>query len=336
MRTGERQLEILVADIGGTNARLAIASANKDQSIGLADERHYSVDDFDNFDQCLAEYRGSRTGKLPARALFAVAAPTEPDEIIFTNSPWRFSQSTIERKFSFRHVSCINDFEAVAHAAAMANSDQLQPILEPLERIQKDQDSGVTMVLGPGTGLGVSYIVGKQTGYHIQKTEAAHIGFSPSDEVEDLLHINLRRKFGRVSAERLTSGNGLNQIYSLLAERITGQHQEFSDKDVWNKCLSCENDLAVAAMNRYCRIFGAVAGDLALAQGASRVILAGGITKKLSTFLRDGNFQSGFIEKGRFKNMMQNIQLEVLAIEQPGLTGAALRFFSDRDLVRTT
>lgn len=329
-------MEILVADIGGTNARLAIASADKNQSIGLAWERHYSVADFDGFDQCLTEYRGSLTGKLPASALFAVAAPTEQDEIAFTNSPWRFSKSAIEREFSFQHVGCINDFEAVAHAAAMANSDQLQPILKPLERPQKDQDSGVTAVLGPGTGLGVSYIVRNRAGYHIQKTEAAHIGFSPSDEVEDLLHIHLRRKFGRVSAERLTSGNGLNQIYSFLAERITGQHQDISDQDVWNKCLSYENDLAVEAMNRYCRIFGAVAGDLALAQGASRVILAGGITKKLSTFLRDRNFQSGFIEKGRFKNMMQNIQLEVLAVEQPGLNGAALRFFSDKDLIRTT
>ena len=136
----------------------------------------------------------------------------------------------------------------------------------------------------------------------------------------------LRRRYRRVSVERIVSGPGLANIYEALAA-IEGRSVEtMDDKALWAAALSGEDGLAAAALDRFCMVLGSVAGDIALAQGAKAVIIAGGLGQRLVDVLPRSGFASRFTAKGRFELMMAAIPVKVITHPQPGLFGAAAAF----------
>lgn len=311
---------ILVSDIGGTNARFAIAHPSANQDFRLTNAKQYSVEQFESFDNCLQEYRSMCGDAFPNRAVFAVAAPTGQEEVVFTNSKWHFRISAIKAKFGFDGLQCINDFVAVAHMVAHAGEAELQ--LVHGQRLSGNRE--VTTVIGPGTGLGVSYITPLQDDYLVQETEASHIGFSPVDDFEAQLHAQLKNKYGRVSTERLGCGAGLGEFYRLLAGPQDVNQQSTSDAKIWQLCLSGEDAIATDALHKYCNCLGSIAGDLVLAQGSSRLAMVGSLAGKLANIIPQTDFIARFHAKGRFSSLLTDIPIELLDVENPGLKGAVL------------
>jgi glucokinase len=137
---------------------------------------------------------------------------------------------------------------------------------------------------------------------------------------------HLRKNFRRVSVERLISGRGLMNIYESLAA-IEGRPLAIGDdKALWAAALSGRDSLAAAALDRFCLCFGAVAGDLALAQGAGAVVIGGGVGLRLADHLPRSGFSSRFIAKGRFERRMADLPVKLITHPQPGLFGAAAAF----------
>jgi glucokinase len=136
----------------------------------------------------------------------------------------------------------------------------------------------------------------------------------------------LRQRHRRVSVERIVSGPGLVNIHEALAAIEGRSVQAMDDKALWAAALSGEDDLAAASLNRFCMALGSVAGDIALAQGAKAVIIAGGIGQRLADVLPRSEFASRFTAKGRFEPMMAAIPVKVITHPQPGLFGAAAAF----------
>ena len=93
--------------------------------------------------------------------------------------------------------------------------------------------------------------------------------------------------------------------------------------------LAGEDDLAAAALDRLCRALGAVAGDIALAQGAEAVVIAGGLGLRLAGRLPGSGFRDGFVAKGRFERRMAGIPVRIVTHGQPGLFGAAAAFAAE-------
>ena len=156
--------------------------------------------------------------------------------------------------------------------------------------------------------------------------EGGHIDYAPLDGIEDAILARLRKRFRRVSVERVVSGPGLANIYEGLAA-IEGRSVHVGDdKALWTTALAGKDSLAVAALDRFCMTLGSVAGDIALAQGASAVVIAGGLGLRLIEVLPRSGFASRFTAKGRFERMMSSIPVKGITYPHPGLFGAAAAF----------
>ncbi len=187
-------------------------------------------------------------------------------------------------------------------------------------------ETGVTTVVGPGTGLGVAQLLKTADGYHAIETEGGHVDFAPLDSLEDRILAYLRRSFRRVSVERIAAGSGLVNLYNALAS-IEGQAVKHpDDKAIWAAALEESDPLAIAALDRFFLTLGAVAGDLALAHGSNAVVIAGGLGYRLRDRFKASGFADRFIAKGRFERRMEGIPVKLVNHPQPGLYGAAAAF----------
>jgi glucokinase len=145
---------------------------------------------------------------------------------------------------------------------------------------------GTLSIVGPGTGLGVAHIWRSGTGeYRVQATEGGHVDFAPIDSIEDAILARLRQRHRRVSAERVICGPAIVDIYEALATMEGRAIQPLDDRTLWALGTSGEDSLAAAAVDRFCLSLGSFAGDIALAQGASGVVIAGGLGLRIKDTL---------------------------------------------------
>ena len=165
-------------------------------------------------------------------------------------------------------------------------------------------DAGVTTVCGPGTGLGVAQVFKARDGYHVLPTEGGHIDYAPLDSIEDAIVKRLRKTFTRVSTERVVSGPAIVAIYETLADLEGRAVPSRDDRTIWTEALDGSDSIALAALDRFCLALGAVAGDLALAQGAKAVVIAGGLGLRIKDRLLRSGFDQRFVAKGRFQSLM--------------------------------
>jgi glucokinase len=245
------------------------------------------------------------------------------DVLKLTNNPWIVRPAQLGERLGVDRVTLINDFGAVAHAVVNVEPAHLRHLCGPDLPLPEE---GVITILGPGTGLGVAHVLRRQDRNHVIECEGGHIDYAPLDSIEDAMLARLRQRHRRVSVERIVSGPGLVNIHEALAAIEGRSVQAMDDKALWAAALSGEDDLAAASLNRFCMALGSVAGDIALAQGAKAVIIAGGLGKRLADVLPRSGFASRFTAKGRFEPMMAAIPVKVITHPQPGLFGAAAAF----------
>ncbi|MBB4197036.1 glucokinase [Rhodoblastus sphagnicola] len=317
---GSNEEIIAVADIGGTNARFALARVGRDASPELGQPVVLRTADFPDLASAFAAFIGGLDGARPKRGSFALACPIRGETLKFTNNPWTLRPATLAADLGLDEVRLLNDFGAVAHAAAKADLSNFTHICGPNRPPPR---AGVISILGPGTGLGVVQLIRDGAAYRVVETEGGHIDFAPHDAFEDGLLARLREKFGRVSVERVLSGPGLAEILLALPGAPA---QRPADPALWAAAISGADALARAALQKFCLCLGAVAGDLALVHGAEAVILAGGLAPRIASMLTALGFADRFRAKGRYREMMTNIPVWMIAHPQPGLFGAAAAF----------
>lgn len=316
-------MEIVTADIGGTHARFAIANVDGAHVTALSSELVLKTAQYASL-QSAWETFGAHVGRpLPRTAGIAVACPVQGDLLKFTNSPWIIRVSSLKQQIGLDDLTLINDFAAVGHAVANLGDEHFRHLCGPKVALPAD---GVISVVGPGTGLGVSQVVRHRWGYDVISTEGGHISFAPFDRLEDQILAHLRQRYLRVSAERIISGPGLANLYAALAAIEHRPANVTDDKSLWEAALDGSDTLATAALERFCLCLGACAGDIALAQGASAVVIAGGLGLRIANLLVGSGFAQRFVAKGRFESMMASMPVKLIAHTQPGLVGAAAAF----------
>lgn len=318
--------DVVAVDIGGTHARFALATVSDGQVQSLAEPVTLKTAEHASF-QTAWEAFGAHVGQpLPPAAAIAFAGPVGGDVLQLTNSHWTIRPSLIPERLHVDRFTLVNDFGAVGHAVAQASPDHFRHICGP---DMPFPETGITTVVGPGTGLGVAYVVRALANYQVCATEGGHLDFAPLDAFEDGLLETLRKRYRRVSVERVVSGPGLRGIYEAFA-RIEGRTMDGDDdKALWTAALDGSDSLAVAALDRFCMSLGSVAGDLALAQGANAVVVAGGLGARIADHLPQSGFAQRFAAKGRFETMMAAIPVKLITLDQPGLFGAAAAFATE-------
>lgn len=320
-------MQLVTVDIGGTHARFALATVAADGSIELGEPATLHTRDHASFQTAWEDFARIQGGSLPDAVAIAVAGPVGGEVIRFTNNPWIIRPALIPEKLGASRYTVVNDFGAVGHAVARAEDEHFVHLTGPETRLPA---SGTISIVGPGTGLGVAHVWRDGQGaYRVQPTEGGHIDFAPLDTIEDAILARLRHRYRRVSVERVVSGPGLVDIYEALAGMEGRAIQPTDDKSLWQLGLSGEDSLAAAAVDRFCLSLGAVAGDIALAQGASGVVIAGGLGLRIrDTLLRSG-FAERFRAKGRFSELMAALPVKLITHPQPGLYGAAAAFAAE-------
>ena len=315
--------QVVAVDIGGTHARFAIAEVTGGKVLTLGQATTLQTADHASFQTAWEDFGRSVAAPLPRAAAIAIAGPAQGDVIRFTNNPWIIRPALISEKLGVdRHV-LINDFAAVGHAVATADASAFDHLCGPDQPLP---DTGTISIIGPGTGLGVAHLWREGGVYRVQPTEGGHIDFAPLDSIEDAILARLRRRHRRVSVERIVSGPGIVDIYEALAGIEGRAIAPLDDRTIWTRAMAGEDSLAAAAADRFCLSLGSVAGDIALAQGASGVVIAGGLGQRIRDTLVRSGFPERFCAKGRFEAYMAAIPVKLITLDQPGLYGAAAAF----------
>lgn len=315
---------LVTVDIGGTHARFAMAAIAADGAIAMDEPATLHTRDHASFQTAWEHFADMQGGPLPAAVAIAIAGPVGGEVIRFTNNPWVIRPALIPEKLGADRYTVINDFGAVGHAVARAQGDHFVHLSGPEIPLPR---SGTISVVGPGTGLGVAHVWRGGAGdYRVQATEGGHIDYAPLDTIEDAILARLRQRYRRVSAERVVSGPGLVDIYEALAQLEGRAIQPLDDRTLWQLGTSGEDSLAAAAVDRFCLSLGSFAGDVALAQGGTGVVIAGGLGLRIRDTLLQSGFANRFAAKGRFAELMGRIPVKLITHPQPGLFGAAAAF----------
>ena len=313
---------LLIADIGGTNARFALADPQA--QLPLIDEsvREFAVAEFPSLADAARHYL-EQAGAQAQRGVFAVAGRVDGDEARITNHPWVISRSRTREMLGFDDVHLLNDFAAQAMAISLYRAEDLVQIGGTGWTPGAPHESRTYAVLGPGTGLGVGGLVVRDGRCYPLETEGGHVSFPPGTPEEIRVLEILSAQFGRVSNERLICGPGLVNIHRALCEMAGVDPGLLEPKDITARAAAGDA-LGMRAVDVFCAVVGAIAGDLVLTLGAwDGVFLTGGLVPKMLDSLRHSGFRQRFEYKGRFSPNMARVPSLAVMHPRAGLLGAA-------------
>lgn len=320
----------LLADIGGTNARFALAGPGASGPLLVDSIRSFPVAGHPSLED-LARHYLELVGIAVSSAVVAVAGPVEGDQVRMTNHPWVISRQELGAALGLESLTLVNDFGAQAMAVPWLQAQDLVAI-GPLSWSAPGTASQNYAVLGPGTGLGVAALIVRDGRHYPIATEGGHAGFAPRTPEETAILGYLSARYGRVSNERLVSGEGLVNLYraqGAVAGESTAQGA-LQPADITARAAQGDAR-SVHAVELFCAIFGAIAGDFALTFGAwDGVFLSGGMVPRLLKALQGPGFRQRFEDKGRYAAAMAGVPTLAVLHPYPGLLGAAAIAAVDR------
>jgi glucokinase len=315
----QRDVVRLVGDVGGTHARFALVTGAHGRPHS---EAVLPTADYADLGAAAAAYLRQVGSPQVGAAAVAIANPIDGDTVRMTNSRWAFSIEETRRRLGLTQLLMLNDWEAMALAA---------PAFAPADLIKigrgESVDSAPRALIGPGTGLGVSALVRSRHNDEWVPIagEGGHVTVAPTDEREaDILRITWRRH-AHVSAERLISGMGLENLYRAIAVLDGVEPQPYSAADVSRRGLGRQDAQCAEAVAKFCALLGNVAGNLALTLGArGGVYVGGGIVRRFGDYFALSPFREKFEAKGRFADFLARIPTYVIRADNPALAGAAM------------
>jgi len=322
---------ILAGDIGGTKTNLGIFTTGKRRPL-LKFFETYPSRECRNLESIIALFLKKYPVDIQS-ACFGIAGPVHRGACRVTNLPWEVRESGIKKRFKFKQVQLINDLTSTSYAIPFLRRNEIHTLNRG--HAQKDGNLGL---IAPGTGLGEALVVRENGSYGPVTSEGGHVDFAPNNEKEIELLRYLKKRYGHVSLERILTGQGLADIYAFLTSRSKRKEdiniiKEMKKSDpamvisqaaINGEAISCK-----AALDMFVSILGSAAGNLALiGMTKGGVYLGGGIPPKILPKLKDGTFFSSFIDKGRFKGLLEDMPVYVILNSTAALLGAASLAFN--------
>ena len=312
---------ILVADIGGTNARFALITDFLPEQKQFVIEHNITFPsaDFGSLEAALANYLSQIKPIEPKRACLAVAGPIKAGQVHLTNLGWHFSVVQLKAEFALSKLEVINDFAAFAYAA---------PYLDPQQNVtiksgQADSDANIA-VMGPGTGFGAASLVRTNQGSAVLSCEAGHISLASVNELDTQLITELRKQLPHVSVETVFSGPGISHLYQAMAAVKGVEPKNLTAAQISELANSGECAVCDATLNQFCDWIGSVAGDLALTFGGlGGVFIGGGILPRMQSRLLASRFVERFTAKGIMSQFVSQIPVTLVVQDNIPLIGAA-------------
>ena len=322
---------ILAGDVGGTKTRLALYASGVSPRAPLREQRALSRD-YPSLEAIALEFLGPDRERVSSAA-FGIAGPVVDNRCETTNLPWSMDGDTLGKRLGGARVRLLNDLEATGWGLAHLDATELRVLQAGRPAV------GNRALIAAGTGLGEGLLVWNGSTHVPTASEGGHVDFGPRDSLEDDLNVWLRTRYGRVSYERVLSGVGLADLYRFLSETArgaepSGMAERFASADdpaavVSAAALDGSCERAKLALDRWVRVYGAEAGNLALKTLAvNGVYVGGGMAPRVASFLEAGPFIEAFRSKGRLSPVVANIPVHLILDDRAALWGAAAHAMS--------
>ncbi|WP_083264277.1 glucokinase [Pseudohongiella acticola] len=314
---------VLVADIGGTNARFALSGPDQ----ALSHVVSLSCRDYADISEAISTYLQTldpQQAAQPRGIFLAVAAATDQDEIKLTNNQWQFSQQALAQTLGMP-VTAINDFTAQAWCLPSLSASDVK-WLQQYSPHDLVWTRGNRSIAGPGTGFGAATMT---LNGEVLESEPGQCAFAPLTPRQLAMVVHLWDSYPRVTVDYLLSGPGLSNIYSAIVMLNTGKPAE--DLVAADIAMAARHgdELARQSLDEFSRMLGAVCGDIALSMGSlGGFFLTGAMLQKLDELFNAELFLAAFTDKGSFSDWCRRVPIAIMTMTDPGLRGCAV--FSQR------
>ena len=321
---------ILVGDVGGTKTRFALYEKSGDQLIRKEVKRYDSAS-AGSFQELAKKFMSECSVSGVEKACFGVPGPVQKGHVQITNLPWTLSESDLKRDLGIPLIRLVNDLVAFTAAIPFFNPSDLAVLHEG----KKERETSLACVLAPGTGLGMAFLNTIDGVPHPLASEGGHANFAPNNDLEIELLRFLKRDFPiSVSYERLLCGPGLANIYRFLKEtKYAAESPIVAERMKSELPAAVISGLATQKGDKLCEktldmfiaILGAHAANLVLTFLATGgVYLGGGIAPRIIEKLQDGTIIEAYLQKQRWKEVVEATPLYVIKDDQAALLGAAV------------
>jgi len=306
----------LVADIGGTNTRVALAEGAR-----LLPEtiKRYRNAQYAGLETVLRHYLDVEGGVDCLGACVAVAGPVRDGKGVLTNLDWTIDRDTLARATQAETVSILNDLQAQGHALGRIAPDNLTEIIP----IPPHGPQAAKLVIGVGTGFNVAAVYDTDSGRLVTPSESGHSNMPVRNAAELRLLEYVETAHGFPAVEDVLSGRGLEHIYSWLGHEA-GTPREAKAAEIMAAVKDRSDPRADEAARVFVRLLGTMAGNLALIHlPFGGVYLVGGVTQAFLPYLKRLGFDDAFRDKGRFAGFMGNFGVQAVTDDYAALAGCA-------------
>jgi len=309
--------QILVGDIGGTNARLGVAHFDSTGCISIRDFIKYQGESFPTITDMLETY-SSRIDGVPKKVSLAVAGPVENDSAYLTNRSWSISADDVCEMSSFDAARIFNDFAAMARSVPELDHDDFANIHQGTP----DKSSPI-LVAGPGTGFGVSYVIPMASGWKILSTEGGHVAYAPQTQMESEILFILQKGHEFVSLELVSAGIGLASVHKAVCELHGVDYSYLEPSDIQENAMTgdavCRDVFQIRANATMSAL-----GDFVLSGGArGGVVIAGGVAQHMAEIYKQPEAMSRFFKKGKYESYLRETPIRLMKKATAPLIGAA-------------
>lgn len=310
----------LAADIGGTNTRLALVENGRVREETIA---RYRNREFGSPEEAIDSYLADTGRPRCNSAVIAIAAPIEGKAIRMTNHPWMFDAEGIGKVLGGVPVTFLNDFEALGYSLDRIAPNRLTNVYDPGLPVR---EKATRLVVGAGTGFNAAALYQNLHGLQVGTGECGHSTLAVETEAELRLWSYLARNRGRASIERALSGNGLREIYEWTCLEDGRAPDTLGPAEIASLANSGGDRCCESAARQWVTFLGRVIGDLALVfLSLGGIVLTGGVTRSLAKFLQEPEFLSAFCAKGRQRQLVSGIPVQLLDDDFAALSGCAAR-----------
>ena len=313
--TISKQSYNLVGDIGATNARFALVAPG---SSDIENIQSLKCEDFDNIQSAISFYISSFLELDIVSACFATAGTVHLDVFKLANNHWTINKSDVAKTLNGVTIKWINDFTAQAFATTTLTDSEVLTLNKGIVKPEK-----LRLVIGPGTGLGVCGLIMSPSGWLPIAGEGGHSDFAPNTSIEYEILTLLAKKFGHVAVERILSGPGIMNLYEALCQ-INGKDRIYTTpSEITAAAVNAGADpIADETIQMFCKIFGSVAGSMALTVGAlGGVYITSDLVRNFIDLFIESDFQKSFESKGRLQSVLEDIPVYLSKKKNMGLIG---------------
>lgn len=306
----------LLADIGGTNTRVALSDGT--QIIETSIERFRNAE-FSDLETILKCYIASHDNVDCKGACVAVAGPVRDRIATMTNLNWTIDPDSVARATGAETVSVLNDLQAQGHALGYLDKTSLKPIIQG----EQAGPNAAKLVVGIGTGFNAAAVYDTAAGRLVTPSECGHMTLPARSDTDIALSRHVEKEHGFPGVEDVVSGRGLERIYAWLASDSASQHNT-SAADIMAALAAGTDPLAEKSVQTFCRLLGAAVGDLALVHlPFGGIYLVGGVARAMLPYLTTHGFHAAFRDKGRFSTFVDTFEITAIEDDYAALIGCA-------------